>query len=443
MSTLFRFLFLFVARLFQLSFAFMADPLYNQVNAANLESVRKITVWDNLFVDTPGQAKFRRAGVLDPYLGGDGMRENYIYGRPQGKALAPGSTVTVARQQMVSGVKFYPKAYVSWIPIDDWYLDDGSGSGGVVNSGPAKIFDEYQLMIKLMTKTINTMLWMDNFRHGQPAGTGVADNRIFNINGLDESLNNGIDPSPFGNIYGTYGGSTRNGAIGAALNSTPLWLGGTTAGATSANTSTTINGTGQIDVNALMVLWSMGQVTGGQMDLGLTNVFGFAAIAIALDAQRRDTNMKQHDIAWKSMDFNGVEIYADPLAPSAQAANFLTLAPTSGKAGNNNLTDGAGTSTLTSTIQTPQYTSGGVNVALSPTGSGFPSNSTCTVGECLYFLTTSDFRARDTDKEGWNFGLRRAMVPNNVSVDNLFERLGTNLYTPTPRHSAVGFGFSR
>src|SRR5208337_245691 len=284
MSTLIRFLLLFVARLMQLGVACFADPLYNQINAANLESVRKQTVWDNLFVDTPGQAKFRRAGVLDPYLGGDGMRENFIYGRPQGKALAPGSTVTVTRQQMVSGLKFYPKAYVSWIPVDDWYLDDGSGQGGVINSGPAKIFDEYQLMIKLMTKTINTMLWMDHFRHGQASGTGVSDNRLYNINGLDEALNNGIDPSVFGNIYSTFGGATRNGVIGNALNSTPLWLG------------TSTGGTGQIDVNALMVLWSMGQVTGGQMDLGLTNVFGFAAIAVALDAQRRDTNMKQHDI---------------------------------------------------------------------------------------------------------------------------------------------------
>ena len=420
---------------------FLNDPLYNPINAANLESVRKNVVYDNLFVDTPGQAKFRRAGVMDPYLGGDGMRENFIYGRPQGKALAPGSTVTVTRQQMVTGLKFYPKAYVSWIPIDDWTLDDGSGTGGVVNSGPSRIFDEYQVYIQLMTKTINTMVWMDNFRHGQPASSGVADNRIFNINGLDEALNNGIDPSPFGNIYSTYGSATRNGVIGAALNSTPLWLGQQNSGTSASALGT--SGTGQIDVNALMVLWSMGEVTGGKMDLGLTNVFGFAAIAVALDAQRRDTNMKQHDIAWKSLDFNGVEIYADPLAPSAQAGLFLTLAPTQGKAGNNNLSDGAGSSTQTSTIVSPQYTSAGANVAISPTGSQFPSNSTCTVGECLYFLTTSDFKIRDTDKSGWNFGLRRAAIPNNVSVDNLFERLGTNLYNPMPRHSAVAFGFSR
>ena len=330
----------------------VADPLYQGLSPANLESVRKNTVWDNLFVDTPGQAKFRRAGVLEPYLGGDGMRENFIYGRPQGRALAPGSTVTVTRQQMVSGLKFQPKAYVSWIPVDDWYLDDGAG--GVVNSGPARIFDEYQVFIKLMTKTLNTMLWMDNFRHGQPNGTGISDNRQYTINGLDEALNNGIDVSPFGNVYSTYGGSTRNATIGTALNSTPLWLGQQNSG--TSQSALVASGTGQIDVNALMVLWSQGQTTGGKMSLGLTNVWGFAAIATALDAQRRDTNLKQHDISWKSLDFNDVEIYADPLAPSARATDYLQFAPTAGKAGNNNLADGAGGSTVTSTVTSPQFT---------------------------------------------------------------------------------------
>src|SRR5262249_31716285 len=134
--------------------------------------------------------------------------------------------------------------------------------------------------------------------------------------------------------------------------------------------------------------------------------------------------------------------YADPLAPSSLAGDFLSLAPAAGKSGNNNLADGAGMSTQTGTIVTPQYTSGGVNVSTSPTGSNFPSNATCTVGEVLYFLEASSFKLRPTDKKGWNFGLRRSPMPNNVSMDALFMRLGTNLYNVMPRHNAVAFGFS-
>jgi len=427
---LIRFLMLFVKRLFLLAMPFITDPLYSEIDATNLESVRKNVVFDNLFVDTPFQAKLRRAGVFDPFLGGSGMFEGFVYGRVQGAAVSPGSTVTVTRQQLNTGMKFLPKAYVTWAPLDDWELDDGSGTGGVVNSGPAMIANQYQILLENMTMTMNTMLEMDSFRHGQPSGTNISDNRVLNSNGLDEALNNGIDPSPFGNIYGTFGGDTRNGVIGPALNSTPLWL-GTSTGAV-----------GQIDFNALMKLWAQCVVTGGKPDLGITNVFGFAAVANALDAQRRDVSNTKHDIAWEGLTFNGVDIYPDPLAPSAVAANYISLAPTAGKAGNNNLIDGAGSSTQTGTITTPQFTSGGVNVGTSPTGSGLPSTTTCTVAEVLYFLEAASFKIRPTNKKGWNFGLRRAPMPNNVSIDALFMRLGTNLYNVMPRHNAVAFGFS-
>lgn len=408
----------------------VSDPLYSEIEAGNLESVRKNVVWDNLFVGTPFQAKLRRAGVWDPFLGGNGMFEGYIYGRPQGAAVAPGSTVTVTRQQMNTGLKFQPKAYVSWVPIDDWELDDGSGTGGVVNSGPAMIANQYQILMEAMVQTINTMIEMDSFRHGQPSSATVSDNRILNSNGLSEALNNGIDPSWDGNRFTTYGSNTRNTTIGAALNSVPLYL-GTPTGAV-----------GQIDFNALMRLWGQCTVTGGKPDLGITNVLGFVAIANALDAQRRDISNKNHDIDWRGLDFNGVEIFADPLAPSALAGDFLSLAPATGTAGNNVLSDGAGVSTQTGTFTSPQYTSGGVNVTTSVTGSGIPSNKTITVGEVLFFLEAASFKIRPTNKKGWNYGLRRAPMPNNVSMDALFQRLGTNLYNCMPRHNVQSYGFT-
>lgn len=406
------------------------DPLYNEIDSGNLESVRKNVVFDNLFVDTPFQAKLRKAGVFDPYLGGNGMVEGYIYGRTQGSAIAPGSTVTLTRQQINTAMKFFEKAYVAYTPIDDYELDDGSGSGGVINSGPSMIVDQYQLLMENMTSTINTMIEMDSFRHGQAVATGITDNRILNSNGLSEALNNGIDPSWDGNIFTTYGGDVRNGAIGPALNSTPLYLG------------TATGGTGQIDFNALMRMWAQGTVTGGQMDLGITNVMGFAAIAVALDAQRRDISNTKHDIKWEGLNFNGIDIYPDPLAPSALAGSFLSLAATGGIAGNNNLVDGAGNNTQTKAFTTPQFTSAGSNVAVSPTGSGLPSNTSIQPGEVLFFLQSSSFKIRKTNKKGWDYGLRRAALPYNVSVDALFMRLAINLYNVMPRKNVQAYGFS-
>ena len=50
--------------------------------------------------------------------------------------------------------------------------------------------------------------------------TGVVDDRSNCMNGLDEALNNGIDCSPFGNVYTLYGSITRNGVTGGMYNST-------------------------------------------------------------------------------------------------------------------------------------------------------------------------------------------------------------------------------
>lgn len=407
------------------------DPLYNEIDATTLESVRKNVVFNNFFVKTAFQAKLRAAGALEPFLGGSAMTEGFVYGRVQGQAVRPGQSVTIVRNPINSAMQFQEKAYVAWFPYDDWELDDGSGQGGVINSGEARIINLYQLIYENSIEMIETMIEMDSYRHGQSPVTGITDNRILNSNGVDEAFNNGIDPSPYGNIYTSYGGSTRNGVIGKALNSTPLYLG------------TPTGGTGQIDFNALMQLWAQCTITGGSPDLGITNVFGFVAIANALDAQRRDVSNTKHDIKFDGLNFNGIDIYASPLAPSSQAQNYIPMAGANGAAGNNTLVDGSGVSTTLTTFLSPQFTFNGANVAVSPTGSGIPSAVNIQPGEYLLFCQANEFKLRPTDKPGWNFGIRKTQMPNNVSMDAVMVRLGTNLYNPMPRHGALAFGFSK
>jgi len=407
------------------------DPLYNEIDATTLESVRKNVIFNNFFVQTAFQAKLRASGALDPFLGGSAMMETFIYGRVQGQAVRPGQSVTIVRNPINTGMNWQEKAYVAWFPYDDWELDDGSGQGGVINSGEARIINLYQVIMENSIEVIETMIEMDSYRHGQAPTAGVTDNRILNSNGVDEAFNNGIDPSPYGNVYQYYGGQVRNGVVGKALNSTPLYLG------------TPTGGVGQIDFNALMQLWAQCKITGGEPDLGITNVFGFVAIANALDAQRRDISNTKHDIRFDGLNFNGVDIYASPLAPSSQAQNYIPLAGRNGSAGNNTLTDGSGVSTQLFPFTSPTFTQNGANVAVSPTGSGIPSNTLINPGEYLMFCQGSDFKLRPTDKSGWNFGIRKTQMPNNVSLDAVMVRLGTNLYNPMPRHGAIAYGFGK
>ena len=416
------------------------DPTFSEIDSTNLESVRKEVVWNCFFVGTPFLEELRRSGVADPYLGGAGMTEVFLYGRPQGAGVNPGQTITVTRQQITDKLKFYEKGYASWFPMDDWEMDDGSGQGGVINSGPSRICDIYAIFMEALVMQLNTMLEMDSFRHGQVNSATVSDNRYKVSNGLDEALNNGIDPSLYGNIYKYYGQQIRNGAVGASINVTPLYLGQQVTTGTAAAPAT--SGPGQINFGSLMQLWSQCKITGGRPKLGITNVFGFKAIAIALDAYRRDISNTKHDITWDALDFNGTQIYSDPLSPSAVAQYYVPLTA-GGASGNTSLVDGVGSNTNTITFTTPQfYNSSNAAVTLSPTNSGLPSNANIQPSEAIYFLTPETFKLRTTDKPGWNFGVRRTSQWNNVSVDTIFMRLATNLYCCQPRQNAYAFGFT-
>ena len=411
------------------------DPTFSEIDSTNLESVRREVVWNNFFVGTPFLEELRRAGVADPYLGGAGMTEVFLYGRPQGAGVNPGQTITVNRQQITDKLKFYEKGYASWFP-----MDDGSKTGGVINSGPARIADIYAVFMEALVMQLNTMLEMDSFRHGQVSSSTVLDNRYKVSNGLDEALNNGIDPSVYGNRYTSYGSQLRNGAVGASINVTPLYLGQQVTTGTAAAPAT--SNPGQINFGSLMQLWSQCKATGGRPKLGITNVFGFKAIAIALDVYRRDISNTKHDITWDALDFNGTQIYSDPLSPSAVAQYYIPLA-SGGASGNTSLVDGVGSNTTTITYTTPQFNNAaGAALTLSPTNSGLPSNANIQPSEVIYFLTPETFKLRTTDKPGWNFGVRRTSQWNNVSVDTIFMRLATNLYCVQPRQNAYAYGFT-
>ena len=91
------------------------------------------------------------------------------------------------------------------------------------NKGPEARVALLEAYLNQMMEGIDFQIEGDMFRHGQASGNGVSDNRLASINGMSEALNDGVTPSWDSNVFPTYGGQTRNGAIGASLNSTPIW----------------------------------------------------------------------------------------------------------------------------------------------------------------------------------------------------------------------------
>ena len=414
------------------------DPTYSEIDSANLESVRDEVVWNEFFVGTPFLDELRRAGVADPYLGGAGMTEPILYGKPDGAAIDPAQTVKMQRQQITDKLTFYEKGYSSWFPYSDWHM--GPKGDGVINSGPSRIFDLYAIFLSALTQNINTMLEMDAFRHGQNMSATVSDDRHKASNGLDEALNNGIDTSLYGNRYMSYGEQLRNGAVGKAINVTPYYVGQPNYGNSASAPET--SGPGQIDFGVLIHLGQQCKAWGGRPKLGITNVFGFEAIAKALFSYYRDVQHTDHNISWESLTFNGTEIFQDPLAPSAVAQYYIPINGSAGVQSNTQLKDGVGSNTATIAYQTPQfYSSTNAAINFSPTKSKLPSNAIIQPSEAVYFLDPSTFKLRTTDKAEWNMGVLETKQWDNPSMRAVFMKLATNLYCCQPNKNSYAFGF--
>lgn len=417
---------------------FVTDPPYNEIDATIRESIRHNVIQECFFTDTPLQDICRRFGTVEDFLGGSGMDEAFRYARLQGSAVTPGQTITVTRNQTLTAAKFYEKAYATYTQIEDFELD-------VLNRpGDTQIIDLRAELESNLISQMNTMIEMDMYRHGQPSAanggtSGVVDDRSKSSNGFFEGFSNGIDPSPDGNVFTTTGGVTRNGNVGQAYNSTPFYC-GNTAGGTGAITY-------PILVNAIAQLLTLN----GKAKVGITSPFGWAALVNMLRAIARVDQEKVKegtDFGWPSVDFFGIKIYADPLAPSIKTWTYLpggnpgafgTAAP------NTNFLDGSGNTTKLSSFTSPTYTNYGASLSagtVSPTGSNIPSGTTISPGEVLILFDPETLKLRPTAEKSWFFATKVKEIPDNVSAANMFMRLGTNGYVLRPRHGLIVFGFT-
>jgi len=153
------------------------------------------------------------------------------------------------------------------------------------------------------------------------------------------------------------------------------------------------------------------------------------------------------DFGWRSVDIGGIRIHEDPVGPSTASWQFLpggnpaaygTVSPAK-------YADGVGSSTKLLPFLSPTYTINGSAVAtgtLSPTGSNIPSNTLIQPGEYLAFIDPESLLMLPPKPgSGWEFDDRIVQIPDNISTDNRFMRLATNLVTPQPNRGMIIFGF--
>ncbi len=161
---------------------------------------------DNVFKNDPLLA-YMKKNNLEKFPGGTQIQENFIYAAmPNGGAFADGSTFTMEIAQVEQGATFLPKFYGVPVTISKSQIQ-------VFNKGPEAVFRLVDSRLQNAALTMSAILAIAQYNDGQSAG------RTLELNGIAEALNDGTNNSWNGSTYTTYGTLSRNGTIGAALNS--------------------------------------------------------------------------------------------------------------------------------------------------------------------------------------------------------------------------------
>lgn len=382
----------------------MADPTVDIINSITYNSIWPDQITDNFFRAIPFFTYLRDRCLMD-FTGGTYQQYAFLFAPTIGGAYQPGASFNIDAIDEIAALQFREKYYEQNVTI---YQEDQ-----VRNAGPAAVFSMVDAKMKNAMLTICTQIAIAAWRHGQASGGSVVDNRAEQINGLAEALNDGTVYSWDGNIFTTYGNQIRNGAIGAAQNSVPKWMGQTNGGL------------GKIDYNLLEGMYQTASQGNVSPDLGVTSKAGMTYIKNTLQVQQRFAQETDPRYGFEGVRLNKMLITKDDYAPSASSANggYGADIPRLG-----NFLTGTITNGLTGT----------------PAGS-FPNSTaatTLTVGEVLFMLNTDTWKLRVSTDPRYQFGFTGFKVAqdNTILAGQVLAAL--NLECPGGvRYNIQGFGF--
>jgi hypothetical protein len=401
-------------------------PLFPELSATTLNELVDGYIYQNSYVGTPFQRYMRASGAYDPFGGGAGMQVPQLYQGVGGGALFPGEDMTIMDEQVVTASLFQPKAYAKYKMVNDFVV-------AAQNQGPEARVALLEAYLNQLMEGMDFQIEGDMFRHGQAAGNGVSDNRVASLNGISEAMNDGVTPSWDGNVFPTYGGQARNGAIGASLNSTPIWIGDQNGNPAPPNYRTLLK-------TYLQPILNSGD------KLGVTSYLGYSSITSAFQRQERYLTRDDKHINWEGIKLENATIFYDDIVPStAPKPSIANLFQTPN-----------GTTPSPGAIQTGQFALTSAMLANQNISNlpnlGFTSNpykglsgglNTIVVGEPLFWITPENWKYREAEGESVNYYLMEpSRWPQNPFMYVQWLRHVLNFYNPLPREDQQVYGIA-
>lgn len=354
------------------------DAINSLISAASATTLKVLypgAMRDFYFRNSPWLARLRSFATV-PYEGGLFLEMPFVYQPLIGDAYPKGGTFTLDKVDPIASDRFFPRFY--YVNISEFLADLA-----VFNRGPAAIVDRLSIDSKVGVNTMNEILAIDFWRHGQGidgGATGNSTDRSLRTNGMAEALNDGLNPSWTGEYFQVYGETNRlaSGPYGDSRTSTPLFCGNS-------------NGTaGPFDYLKMDRGYNECRIGTEEPDLGVGNKEVITLIENRVQPMQRFETVTDLVLGVSGLRMKNAIILQDDYCPSL--ANGKQK-PTG--------------SFLTSTFDTTGMT---LSAA-----SRLPASTTVTVGETFWWLNTKSWEVRMPNGiYGFNFtGFQR---PPNADV---------------------------
>jgi hypothetical protein len=394
------------------------NPLFSEIEAGTLEAFVKGQVARTLFTATPWLRVLRtNKEMFRPWQGGSYMKVPFDLQPSPSGAYSPGTdTFTLQQLQTEDAMAFAPKYYNAEVVINATTTD-------VYNVGASQIVNILKEKYGNASNSMDSKVAAAVYNHGQASGTNIASNRIKELNGFLEGINDGVTPGWTGDIFTTYGNQLRNGPLTqTVLNSVPYW-GGNVDGTAGPISNQILNRV----YNRCKQGKGEGKVIGGKPDYGLCSDYLYGAISDRIfPMQRVDAEIKEPRIGLTGLKFNNAIIFPDSYVPGTQNSLYVQ------------------DKSVINSITTSTFTLGASAIG-STILNGFSSvaaNTTINVNETFWWINSGTWRFSHPKTGRYSFknrGLQEAF-DGDILAD-IF-RAAIVMYTLVPSSNQLTYGYS-
>lgn len=231
---------------------------------------------------------YLKLNVRESYTGGTLIQEGFTFDGLIGSSYLKGKEFNITEKQVEQAKQFQMKFFEVGVTLSQEDVE-------VLNKGPLAVFNLIDSRMTTAYQTLGVQMAIAQYLNGINAGYTP------NFNGLPEAIQDGAagTASWDGNTYATYGGITRGGQVGAALNSTPT------------------NVAGPILYTTLENTYGNAEFGNIQPNLGVTTVLGYSYVKEKFQTQQRFNDTQDPAIGFNGLKFNSATLIKSRYCPGS------------------------------------------------------------------------------------------------------------------------------